>query len=437
MDVEYILGCALELGELTALEETVLRRNPGAYAKLDHAIRTEFAWPDHFLQNTARDALNAASQQERYFLALCSLGPLRWALKAMTERAEHLVRSRLQADLGIGMPSPLQLFPELGQPRDTPVIKDESEIGEGLVGDMLSELFAPMGLRTLEDLDLVQEAVGWFRLDAGAKFAQMLEGTMLPMPQAVSAGDLVQLSVAQAARARKAQKAKHTLASTAKSAIKKATKLFLNLGQEENLKLFVSGGEVVLSNPASRFKLVVKPLQVAGWLIDRTHNGRTHTPYELSLLTKDDVFLAKLCVYFQETPVLDQLLALTFYMQSGDELAILEKANWYATSQWTDEKSAIVRAAYPQLESKIPRKLTEEDPQARERRVREMVPAAIRQADAHWEPFRGRVEAWIATWFEPIVAPALALEADMAQVQRLLHQERRAANALELVELAA
>lgn len=421
MDVDYILGCAIELGEITALEETVLRRHAFANAQLDSLIQARRAMPDHYLQNTARDVLDKLPPAERYFMALCSIETMRWATQAMTQRAEHLVQSRVQEALGVGTPAPLQLYPELRGIRAAPVIRCEADIGEGTVRALLDEMFAPMGVRMFEDLALVREAVQWYQLDGGVRFACMLEGSMQPMPKGVPAATLLQHAAAQ--RARRKAKQDRSLVTAAKAAIKKATKLFHNLGQESNLKLFVSGAEVTLSHPDSPFKLVVKPLEVSGWLIDRTKTGRAHTPYELSLFSKDDVFLAKLCVYFQDTPVLDQLLALTFYVQAGDELQVLEKANWFSTGDWNDDKTALVLGAYPQLACKIPRQRLPDEVSDR-RRVR--LAPAFEAEQAHWQPFKGRVEQWVTTWFEPMLQPAAALHTEMQQVCRLLDQERQA-----------
>jgi hypothetical protein len=422
MDVDYILGCAVELGEITALEESVLRRHPRTNAQLDRLIQARRDIPDHYLQNTARHTLNKVPQQERYFYALCSLDAMPWALDAMTQRAEHLVQSRIQELLGVGKPAPLQLYPELRAPRPAPAITCEADIGEGAIRGLLDEMFTPMGARMFEDVDLVREAVEWYRFDEGAQFAQMLAGTSAPKPKGMPAAELLKQVAVQ--RARQKAKENRTLVATAKAAIKKATKLFQNLGQESNLRLFVSGGEVTLSHPDSRFKLVVKPLEVSGWLIDRTQTGRAHTPYELSLFTKDDVFLAKLCVYFQDTPVLDQLLALTFYVQAGDEVQILEKANWFSTSDWTEAKTALVLEAYPHLESKVPRiRKPGDNPE----RGHIALSREFEEAEAHWRPFKGRVEQWVSTWFEPIRLPAIAVHAEMVQVRELLAQDRELA----------
>jgi hypothetical protein len=31
-----------------------------------------------------------------------------------------------------------------------------------------------------------------------------------------------------------------------------------------------------------------------------------------------------------------------------------------------------------------------------------MIPASMRRSLDHWEPFKGRVQAWVRTWLEPV-----------------------------------
>ena len=417
MEVDYILGCALELGEITALEESVLRRHPAAFGALDDLLQQQREFPTHFLQNTARDTLSKASQLEQYFFALCSIGALRWSMDAIRQRAEHLVQTRLQNDLGVRDTLLTGLFEELGQARATPKITREEDIGEGVVRDLLTEMFAPAMQRSLSDLELLQEALQWYHADQGETFGRMLRGARAPVTKHV-----MNVSEDIQKRRRREQAQQKTVLSRAKAAVKKATKLFQSLGQESNLKLFVSGSEVTLSHPQSPFKLVVKPLEVEGWLLDRTQHGRAHTPYELMLLTKEDVFLTKLCVYFQDTPVLDQLLALTFYVQSGEELQILQKANWYANGAWDDDKSNLVRQAYPTLESKLPKPMEVAT-------TKRKIPTSLDREMAHWEPFKGRVEQWILTWFEPVT---VELEPLLPMLEAPLRQLRQAPAPLPL-----
>jgi hypothetical protein len=182
---------------------------------------------------------------------------------------------------------------------------------------------------------------------------------------------------------------------------------------------------VTLSNPNSAFKFVLKPLGVQGWLIDRTQVGRTHTPYELSLYTKDDVYLSKLCVYFDKTPVLDQLLALTLFIESGDELKVLERANWFATENWTAEKAQVVLAQYPQLEKKLPRQIQEGD--AQRGTVRDTLLNTEFFLREEWEPFKGRVEQWVSTWMEPAQQAMLGITRSAGELtQQLIELDQQA-----------
>ncbi len=433
MDTEYILDCAFEYGETTAVENAVLGSPKGAYWAVRAAVDQDLHMPQHFLQNTARTHLHQASLPEQYFFALCGLNGLEFSLKAFAERAEHLVQSKLQEDLGWEQGRIAGLLPERDACTVGQLVHRESDISEGVVRHLLDQMCTPAAQRWSEDLALMAQAAHWYRADAGRTFEQMLLADDFKGLSVESLPALVQQAVAaQRKRMKELQVQEHGLRDKAKAAIKKATRLFQGLGQDDNLKLFVSGSEVCLSHPQSSFKFILKPLQVSGWLLDRTMVGRSHTPYELSLYTKEDVFLAKLCVYFNNTPVLDQLLALTLFVQSGEEVKILEKANWFATEQWSDAKTRVVLEAYPQLQDKLPRPRRDDEP----RGALSLVDSAFLRKQAHWEPFKGRVQQWVGTWMEPAtlaarqlantLAPVRQQVQDAQQVQRELTRERLA-----------
>ena len=77
-------------------------------------------------------------------------------------------------------------------------------------------------------------------------------------------------------------------------------------------------------------------------------------PYKLELYTKTDVHVADLCVYMQDTPVLDQILALSLFIKSGEEDYILEKANWSIRNCDAVLRQAIL-LENPSLSSKLKR----------------------------------------------------------------------------------
>lgn len=60
-----------------------------------------------------------------------------------------------------------------------------------------------------------------------------------------------------------------------------------------------------------------------------TTGGYT-VPYKLEVLTSDDVYLTKMCVYLKETPMLDQLAAMMLYIKSGEDMSLLETANYFS-----------------------------------------------------------------------------------------------------------
>lgn len=111
-----------------------------------------------------------------------------------------------------------------------------------------------------------------------------------------------------------------------RSSIKKAMQLIDNFGMSDDIKVFLAGDDIEVSHPNSVFKFV---LQKGGHnLIQRTEYPGYSTPYKLSLYTKTDVHVADLCVYMDKTPMLDQVLALSMFIKTGNEDAILDKANF-------------------------------------------------------------------------------------------------------------
>lgn len=110
-----------------------------------------------------------------------------------------------------------------------------------------------------------------------------------------------------------------------RSAIKKGLKLITGLGFNDEIKCFLGGSGVEVYHPESDFKFVLTRDQS---IIQRTQYPGYSTPYKLELYTKTNVFVSKLCVIMESTPVLDQVLAMIMFIKSGDEEMILRKANY-------------------------------------------------------------------------------------------------------------
>lgn len=420
MDTEYVVDCAFELGETTALECAVLSHRKGAYEVIRHAVDNNLAFPEHFLVNSARQAFQEAKEQDQHLFSLLALPALSYGLKAFHERSEHLVQSLLQRQLLLDTTHAPLFLPELSN-APTQYVQREEDISEGLVRQVLTDMLEPQAQRWREDFQAMHRACAWLSRN-GVEGLARLE----LMPQSVKSSGAVNAQAAvlrlqqeRQTKLRQAQQQELRLHQRAKSAIKKATKLFESLGQRNNLSLFVSGHEVVLSHPESMFKFVLKPLNTSGWLVERTMQGRSHTPYELLLLTKEDVHLARLCVYFEATPVLDQLLSLSLFVHSGDEMRILETANWFAHGQWSPELRQQVLAAHPQLERKLPRQLADGETQESHRVV---VDERFMRLQRHWEPYKGRVEQWIRTWMEPLTQQALGFANETQLIEGTLRE---------------
>lgn len=137
----------------------------------------------------------------------------------------------------------------------------------------------------------------------------------------------------------------------AKGAIKRALKLMDSVGFGNDIRIFLRGDSIEIAHPDSLFKFVMHK-QSYGGVIDKTINTGIGTPYVLDLYTKTDVFVASLCVYLKDTPILDQILAVSMFIKSGDEDIILKQANWF---RLTDDEDTVLEVAvnYPELEDKL------------------------------------------------------------------------------------
>ena len=123
-----------------------------------------------------------------------------------------------------------------------------------------------------------------------------------------------------------------------------------NFGMEEDVRVFMGGGKIEVSHPDSLFKFVLEKGHSS--LIERTLRPGSSTPYSLSLYTKSDVPVAKLCVYLKDTPVLDQILAISMFIKTGNEEEILRKANFYNLSD-DRETREILSLEHPNLSKKL------------------------------------------------------------------------------------
>jgi hypothetical protein len=124
-----------------------------------------------------------------------------------------------------------------------------------------------------------------------------------------------------------------------------------NVGFGDDIRIFLGGDDIEIAHPESMFKFVLTKHRHPT-LIEKTINGGYSTPYHLRLFTKTNVHVANLCVVLEDTPILDQILAVSMFIRTGDEEHILQKANW---SSLTDDEDTLLQIAVerPQLCSKF------------------------------------------------------------------------------------
>jgi hypothetical protein len=115
-----------------------------------------------------------------------------------------------------------------------------------------------------------------------------------------------------------------------RSAIKKGVSMLSALVGPESVRAYISGDGFELQGNLFDYR-VSKTVSIIG----HTQNtGNGHTPYRLTIKEKDTgTVLGDACVYFKNTPVIDQLIALTFFIRNGEEEQLIKTANIFSRSE--------------------------------------------------------------------------------------------------------
>lgn len=439
MDTEYVIDSAFSLGQLTALEMAALSHSAGGYNLVRQYVDGNRQMEADFLHNTAREALRA-SPALTYACAMKAAPAFQAGLEFFEQACEHVVRQAVLENLGHSEPN--EFLRMLGQGPLPRYFDQPEDVTEARVRQALQAQMGGLLQRWEEDIGLIRQAVAWASEQPTAELSTRLGLDLAPAENILEEA-LPTLARAvegwkqqDAAALRKDQGEKRRLAAKAKGAIKKVSRLFEQMGYRDNLTMFVSGQAIELSHPDSLLKFSLKPVQEQGWLLSRTLKGRHYTPYDLQLLTKTDVHIARLCVYFDETPVLDQVLALSMFIHSGNEEELLLKANWFAQGNTHEEELERLCTAYPKLQNKLkPPPLAVDEMLGIENRVR-LPQAFLREEDA-WEPYAGRVQQWVRAWGEDarqtLLGMAQELEPLRLQFVQLMEPKQPAQPAPQLL----
>lgn len=396
-ELMYCLDSAVELGELTPMEALLFNYDTGAASALaEQRHRNVNFWNSYWIRNTARDYLNQVTLEERYVFALKGIPCLDIGLTAFHERMAFVVQNKALVDLGHRAEVSRLLRdhdPALAHAIPAKVFQSVSDINRSQVQAFAGPLFRDSLSRLEEDVQLARDAVQWLAMPGSQKRARSIAAALFQQlpdnepPIRVALEHIDHQAVSQAVRKRER---------SAKSAIKKAIKLMTRFGAEDNARLLVSGEVVEIHHPDSPFVFRLKAHQSPGWLLARTATPGAHVPYQLELWSKSGMNLASLCVLFSNTPVLDQLLALSMYVQSGNELELLEKANWFGVREPGSVRQFLKEAA-PSLVDKvwIPSNLTSQSDCGLFR-----LPALTAE-DEFWKPYRNPVSSWLAEALQP------------------------------------
>lgn len=350
-ELSYCLDSSVMLGEITPMERLVFDYATPAGLELQRLRQADDqqCWTSHWLRNTARHYLDGLTREQQYLWALADLQSFNYGIQALHERMDFVVRQKVLADLGVEEMLPFGITQEgiqLESAHGQFSFSSAEEVTPETVRAYVQPIFEEPLSRLQSDITLAKAAVEWIQNPINRAHAKRIASTLL-LPLDAVEGVLDSLS--PSAKGHRCHGRDKQLAK-ARNAVKKALKLSARCGQEENVRLLVSGDEVVVSHPDSQLQFKLRAHQSEGWLVNRTLNPGTSAPYDLSVQTKQGVHLARLCVLFTQTPVLDQLLALSMFVQTGNELELLEKANWFALGPQVE---TWVAENYPPLLGKV------------------------------------------------------------------------------------
>jgi len=126
--------------------------------------------------------------------------------------------------------------------------------------------------------------------------------------------------------------------------MRRSSELFKHHLGEHNLKAFLSGNAFVVEG--KEFNYRIRKSAHVDLLKQAAFPTTHHVPYNLELLDKENKFLGSVCVYFDGTPALDQIVAMVLHVRHDEERRLLAKANILRRGPYFSENTA-VREIWP------------------------------------------------------------------------------------------
>jgi hypothetical protein len=401
-DTRYVIDGAVELGHLTPMEYAAASHDPQVAGEIDRWVGGMVGdYEPECLPNLCREGLERAPRELLYAFALKAVDWVPEMLRSLQERANLVVRDKVLHDLG---EMPASSFPGLW---DTQLSAPEPKVFHGYadvlpdkVRTVVEGRCAGLLARWQTDLSLMEEATAWAAADPTGGRRDMA-GQLLAGRRGIQDFGQMVATAAPASRKRIAyERSRHR---TARAAIKKALKLFQRTERLESVTALISGKEVEVSHASSAFKFILVPYE-AGWLERRTLQAGGTAPFTIKLFTKTDIHLANLCVYFPETPVLDQLFAMMLFIQSGEESELLKTANWFGVAKPAEVASQLIANGSTDLLSRIgylpdgtPGRAPKQGQADGARQIVVRLPVEMEK----WEPYYGPVNQWLQSMLIP------------------------------------
>lgn len=415
MDTEYVIMSVIELGEVTPLEAEVLQTDSRVYEAIRAKVDANEAFPPLAIAGLCRETLCDSTPGEQHLYALRSLEHAKRQLEAVLGRTEMLVQREIGRDLYPDRFSASLMGLLQGSESATrkSFVTREADVNESVVRKILDQDGVSLRARLTDDA---------YRISAA------LEALSQNFPIGPDARIPRERPAVEVPNHKQTAQEEAKLVGRAKRAIRRAYSLFDAHSKSQMLSMFVGGAAVEISHPESDLKFVVQSLTSNDWLIRRSAKEfSAHTPFELAVLTKDDIFLGNLCVYFKGSPVLDQLLALTLYIEAGEEEKILEKANFFGNSHWTQEFCSNLGVRSQGVLAAMEKCFHVQRPHGEiEGSIEQALQTLTAPMDpVFWQAFENPAKRWIISWLgDPFIEISKAAES-ARQVRTQLARSRQ------------
>lgn len=116
----------------------------------------------------------------------------------------------------------------------------------------------------------------------------------------------------------------------ASKALQKGMNVFKSFFGQETLKAFLSGDGFTVDGDYFNYHISRSNIDMVRHTLDP---NRVHIPYKLELLDKNNgLVLGEGCILFENTPVIDQLIAIMLHLQHGEEQELLTTMNIFNKS---------------------------------------------------------------------------------------------------------